>query len=443
MKGDIKMSLKELSQVELMEKLNRREIKQRRVAQLMGLSVRQVKRKLHNYRLYGPKSLIHKARGKSSNNKIERSVLDQAIKIVRDKYWDFGPTLAYEKLVEDHNFKFSLTSLRKAMIEVGLLKPKSRKKAHIHQLRERRACFGELVQLDGSPHAWFEDRGLRCNLNVIVDDATGVPLLEFSKSETTQGYFSILEKYLMAYGKPLAVYSDKNSIFTINTQESLEYKKPSRQDKYDGLTQLGRALKKLDIELILANTPQAKGRVERLNQTLQDRLVKELRLEGISSIKEANQYLPKFIKKYIDRFKQQPRSRVDMHRKLDKGTNLETILCVEETRVLSKNLTFQFDNTIYQIKTSRSPYTLRHTSVVIRQRYDKTVTVWDYRSRQLDFSVINKKQTRTVHSKELNQILDEKLIEKARKDSKRKTPWETNLEDLTMDNYYYKPKGAV
>lgn len=442
--GDIKMSLKELNQVEIIEKLDRREIKQKKAAEILNLSVRQVKRKLHNYRLHGAKSLIHKGREKSSNHQLDQVVIDKAINIIKEKYWDFGPTLACEKLIENHNIKISREKLRQEMIKVGLWKTKSRKKAQVHQLRERRSCFGELVQIDGSPHAWFEDRGPKCNLNVMIDDSTGIPVLEFSKSETTQAYFSILEKYLKIHGKPMAIYSDKHSIFTINNPLKLDLKKPSKETENDDLTQLSRALKQLDIKLILANTPQAKGRVERINQTLQDRLVKELRLKNISTIEQANQYLPEFTNKFIKRFSFVPKSKVNMHKKLTKNIDLSKILCIETVRILSKNLTFQHNNIIYQINTDKSAYTLRKTSVVIRKRYDKTITIWDHKGNKLDYSIIKKTVCKNIaNSKELNQLVDEILVQQAQQDYQKRNPWESDWDELTADNACYKPIGAI
>jgi len=193
MKGDIVMSDKEINQVEIFEKLKRREIRQKKVSEILSLSVRQIRRKLHGYRTYGAKSLAHKSRGKQSNRKISQAVIDSVINIVKEKYPDFGPTLAHEKLVENHEISFSVEKLRQEMIEFGIWKSKQRRKAHIHQLRERRACFGELVQLDGSPHDWFESRAPVCNLNVMIDDATSIFQCKFSKVETTQDYFKLVE----------------------------------------------------------------------------------------------------------------------------------------------------------------------------------------------------------------------------------------------------------
>jgi len=440
MQGGIVMSQTEISQTEVFEKLKRREIKQKDGAQLLGLSVRQVKRKLRGYKLEGAKSLAHKGRGKVSNRKINQDLLVGAIDQIRVKYRGFAPTLAHEKLVEDHGFKYSLSLLRQEMVKEGLWNPKKRRKAHVHQLRERRACFGELVQLDGSPHDWFEGRAPVCNLNVSIDDATGKVSLMFSQTETTQDYFRLVEQYFLKYGLPVAWYVDKHSIFRVNTPTNLDSKKPKQGDEFEGLTQFGRAMDELGVELIFANTPQAKGRVERVNQTLQDRLVKEMRLKGISSIEEGNQFLAEFSEKFNTKFGVEARSKVDMHRKLLENIDLDKILCIKEKRVLSKNLTFQYNNTIYQIKTNRSAYTLRKTTVTICERYDDSVSILDHKNQQLEYTTIKKlPDTRQTNSKQLNQKVDDILV----KQNKERKPWESDPADFERENLFYKPVGAI
>lgn len=442
--GDIVMSNEEINQVEIFEKLKRRELKQGKAANILGLSVRQVKRKLRKYKLDGAKSLVHKSRGRTSNRKISQEKLDEAIILIRDKYWDFGPTLANEKLDKIHKIKLSVEKVRQEMIRTGIWKPRKKRKASYHQLRERRACFGEMIQLDGSPHDWFEGRAPKCNLNVSVDDATNTFSVKFSKTETTQDYFKLLEEYINQYGLPLAIYADKHSIFRVNKPGNLDLKKPSKHDKYEGLTQFGRACKELGIELIFAHSAQAKGRVERVNQTFQDRLVKEMRLEGISSITDANNFVPKYMKKFNKMFSKPPKSSVDMHRKLDKNIDLSNILCIKETRVVSKNLTFQFNNTIFQIKTKRSAFTLRKTIITILQKYDNSIRILDYKNKPLEYTTIKLLPSiKTTNSKQLNSKLDDILIKEAKKNYKKRNPWESSFDEFTKDNLFYKPSGAV
>jgi transposase len=441
MKGTIIMSNKEINQVDIFEKLVRKEIKQKKAALMLGLSVRQIKRKLAVYKIKGTQSLIHQGRRKIGNRKISLEITDVLMNIIREKYWDFGPTLAHEKLVENYECKLSLATIRKEMIAANLWKSSGRRKAHVHQLRERRACVGELLQLDGSPHDWFEGRAPKCNLNVIIDDATSSVSLKLSKSETTQDYCELIEEYVLEFGLPLAIYADKHSIFRVNTTTNFDLKKPDKNNQFEGLTQFGRAMKELNIELIFANTPQAKGRVERVNQTLQDRLVKELRLNNISDIKDANIFLKIFTKRFNMRFSVKPKSIVDMHRKLNRDINLKKILCVKEKRVLSKNLTFQYNDTIYQIKTQRSAYTLRKTIITICERYEGVITIWDTKNNQFEYTTIKKlPSTRETNSKKLNQLVDAILV---RENYKKKNPWESDFEELEQQNLFFKPVGAI
>ena len=243
------------------------------------------------------------------------------------------------------------------MVDAHIWQSKSVKKARIHQSRPRRACRGELVQIDGSPHLWFEDRGEYCTLIVFIDDATSELMgLHFSPTETTQAYMETLSTYLQQYGRPVSLYSDKHSIFRVNMP-----------DNEGELTQFSRALKTLDIEAIHANTPQAKGRVERANQTLQDRLVKELRLQGISDIASANQYLPTFIQDYNQRFAVAPHSLEDAHRAvLHSPQEITQILSIHHLRTLSKNLTCQFNHIQYQIQTKTKGIRPKLTGILKR-----------------------------------------------------------------------------
>ena len=442
------MSIKAMSRVDVLEKLVRKEVSQKQAGLTLGITVRQVKRLVRRYKKSGAAGLANQAKGKPSNNRVDQQKLDKAIEIIKDKYWDFGPTLACEKLWEIHQLKLGVERLRQEMIKVGLWKSSHRKKAQIHQLRERRSCFGELFQLDGSPHDWFEGRGSKCNLNVDIDDATGIPMLEFSPTETTQGYFSLVEKHIHLYGLPMAFYTDKHGIFQINHPGNLDHKKPSvsttSDDVFEGLTQFGRAMKELGIALIPANSPQAKGRVEKINQTLQDRLVKELRLRNISTIEAANAYLPKYTKDYAAKFAVPARSVVNMHRKLPKDIDLSKILCVRVTRVLSKNLTCQFHGILYQIQTRKYAYGLRHMAVTLSERFDGSVTIRDNKGKLLEYTTIKlSTKFKETNSKELNRLVDDILVKQLAHLQERQTPWETNRQDLGDTNLYYSPRGAV
>jgi hypothetical protein len=233
------------------------------------------------------RTLISKRRGRVSNNRLAEATRQKALDLLKSKYQGFGPTLACEKLVELEGVQISDESVRQLMIAEGLWKPRKARKLVVHQMRERRACLGELVQLDGSPHDWFEGRAPACDLLVCIDDATGrLGQLLFVERESFFSYCRAVEGYFTRHGKPIAFYSDRHGIFRVNQAST---------GAADGLTQFGRAMQQLDIQIICANTPQAKGRVERAIQTLQDRLPKELRLRGLCSWEAGNAYLPEFI----------------------------------------------------------------------------------------------------------------------------------------------------
>lgn len=403
MKGNITMSNKEVNRVNVLEKLKCKSIKQKQAAYCLGLSVRQVRRLIKKYKRDGIYGLVHKLRGIPSHHRIDQKQINQAISMVKNHYVDFGPTLAHEKLLEKHRIIFSRETLRKAMIDVGIWKPKHRKYMVLHQMRERRSCEGELVLVDGSPHAWFEDRGNPCTLLVFIDDATGkLKHLEFAISESTNAYFMATQHYLKIHGKPIAFYLDKHGVFRINTSKQ----GTSSTSDSNGDTQFGRAMRELSIELIFANTPQAKGRVERVNQTLQDRLVKELRLRHINNLTDGNSYLSEFIAGFNRKFAVIPKLATNMHRPLFANENLDQILCHKHERVLSKQLTFQYENLLYQIKTSRPTYTMRYAKITVKEDVNSKV-VLDYKGKLLDYMILKQQpKAEIIDSKHVNLAVD-------------------------------------
>ncbi len=372
------MSSKEVDRMSVVQEVVAKRLRQREASEQLGLSVRQVKRWVQAYRKRGAAGLISGRRGKRPGNAIEPGVRQEIMDLVLERYRDFGPTLACEKLTEVHGYRLSVETLRKWMIAQGLWQAKSRRRARIHQRRPRRPCFGELVQMDGSPHAWFEERGARCTLIVFIDDATsGLLALRLVAAETTQAYMETLRAYLGRDGRPVAMYSDRHSIFRVN------------HGRCEGkVTQFTRALKTLDIEPIHANTPQAKGRVERANQTLQDRLIKELRLQGIDDMESANAYLGVFMADYNRRFAVAPKSPVDAHREvLHDAKELDLILCLHAQRKLSKNLTFQYLNREYQLTGYGRGYRLRGAEVTVCDAFGAEVSILQ-QGKTLDFRVL-------------------------------------------------------
>jgi hypothetical protein len=338
------MSDVELGRLEVLRDLDHRRLTTAAAAQLLGLERRQVFRLLKAYRAEGATGLISQRRGRPSNRRKPEELRTKALTIIRERYWDFGPTLAAEKLHEVHKIALGRETLRLWMIEDGLWLDRKQRLKRVHQPRHRRDCIGELVQIDGCEHWWFEDRGPQCTLLVFVDDATSRLMhLQFVESESTFAYFHAARAYLETWGKPVAFYSDKHGVFRVNHPGALGG---------DGMTQFGRALHALNIDIICANSSSAKGRVERAHKTLQDRLVKELRLAGVHTLAEGNALLPAFIADYNTRFAKPPANKKDLHRPLRAGDDLEDAFAWKEERTLSQALTLQYDKVMFILEPS-------------------------------------------------------------------------------------------
>jgi Helix-turn-helix domain len=383
--GTLNMSYQEIDRLGVIQACINKQLTQVSAAVQLQLSPRQVKRLVRGYRQNGVESLVSKRRGKPSNNQLPANLASEVTRLIKDNYPDFGPTLTQEKLAERHGLTLSVESVRKLMIKAKLWQPKTRRKARIHQSRERRACRGELVQIDGSPHDWFEGRGAKCTLIVFIDDATSDLLaLHFAPTETTEAYMTAARDYLEREGRPVSFYSDKHGIFKVNAK-----------GKEDEITQFGRAMKTLDIELICANTPQAKGRVERVNQTLQDRLVKEMRLAGISNIDDANIFVQDYMSKHNARFAVGARDNSDAHRPLvHNAKELDLIFSLHDTRKLSKNLTFKYKCREYQLQGYGQGYRLRHALVTVCERFTGEVTVL-YDGQPLNYRLLTRHEPAT------------------------------------------------
>ncbi len=399
--GLLTMSAREVERLTTIQQVINKQLTQQDAAGLLKLTVRQIKRLARAYRRHGAAGLISKQRGKRSNRHHEHNVKTNAEVLVRENYHDFGPTFASEKLREMHQVNVNKETLRQWMVEWELWKARRHKKVKIHQSRERRACFGELIQIDGSPHDWFEGRAPKCCLLVFIDDATGKLVgLRFEEEETTAGYFKLSQTYMEKFGRPLAFYSDKYGVFRVNHKNC--------EDKE---TQFGRAMRELDIELICANSAQAKGRVERVNQTLQDRMVKEMRLKNINSIEQGNVFIPEFIEDFNQRFPVEPRNKVDAHRQdLPTQEQLDLIFSIKTDRILSKNLELCHDNIIYKVQMDKPGYALRHAKVTVCEDLSGKVTLL-YKGRALNYTS-HKRQQRAPLIVDAKQLDDK--IEKVR-----------------------------
>jgi transposase len=423
----VTMSKEELNRLEVMGHLQEKRMGQRAAAEILGVSVRQVKRLLRAFRREGAAGLVSKQRGQPSHHQLDRETVQATIDLVHGRYADFGPTLAHEKLVELDGLKLGLGCVRRIMIEEGLWVAKKARKVAVHQMRERRACRGELEQMDGTDHDWFEGRSERCTLLVMIDDATGqLGALAFVPEESFFGYCELLRQYLAAHGRPAGLYTDKHGIFRINIPNA---------GTGDNLTQFGRAMQSLEIPILCANTPQAKGRVERANKTLQDRLVREMRLRGINNMQQGNAYLPEFMADFNARFAVPPRSSLDAHRPLQENQNLDQILAWQETRSLTKNLTLQFKKIVYQIQTERPAYALRKVEVTICQDHQGKVIIL-YKGDQLSYTIFQKQVRQS-------EVVTAKQVARTPWHPANNHPWRRSNAALAAANRDVPPRGDI
>jgi transposase len=409
------LSRKELDRLTLIKMLDRKAIRQVEAARQLHVSVRHIRRLYRQYQVMGPPGLQSQRRGRPSNRRLPERLRERVLRLIRKLYSDFGPTLAQEKLVERDGVIVSVSTLRRWMIVESLYKPRKVRKGQIHPRRDRRERQGELVQLDGSHHHWFEKRGAPCVLLVFIDDATSdVLLMRMYPGETTEAYMDALRRYLANYGRMVTVYPDQDSIFKITKKELLYA---------PDLTQFGRILETLDIELICALSPEAKGRVERSFKTLQDRLVKELRLRGIQTIEAANDFLEVYRLEHNRRFAVAPCCMNDAHRPVRHSeTELDLIFTFQEPRVLSRCLSLQYHNTTYQIIPNGPGLSLRRARVIVCEDPQHKITIL-YKGKPLPYTIIRKavRQSQTASGKTINQQVDNAL-KKQKKSSAHKPP---------------------
>ncbi|HIF6163742.1 TPA: ISNCY family transposase [Vibrio parahaemolyticus] len=394
------MSTKELTKLELIQHVCDKRIRQIDAAQALNLSRRQIQRLVNLFRELGPQGLVSKKRTQPGNHQYCSILKSQVLELIHTHYRDFGPTLISEKLSEIHNIKLSNETIRQWMIASNLWTPKQKKRRKVYQPRARRDCLGELIQLDGSPHDWFEGRSDECTLLVFIDDATSAIMHMYCESESTLSYMTATRQYIDKHGKPVAFYTDKHGVFRVNHA--------SNEDK-NKLTQYGRALKELNIELICANTPQAKGRVERANKTLQDRLPKEMRLAGVSGIEEANQWLGGFIEDYNRRFAKPAKRQQNVHRPIDETqSELYDIFSWQLTRQVSNALTLQYDRVRYLLDNTPENESLCGKNVMIYDYPDGSIDI-KYLGRSLSFKAFDHleviRQGEIVENKRLGEVL--------------------------------------
>lgn len=343
-KDIIMLSQEELRKLHVIKKVLNGVVKQAEAAGMLSLSDRQLRRLIKRVKVEGDAAIGHKSRGKSSGRKLSMDIREKVIMLYRGKYKGFGPTLATEKLHEIENIRISDETLRLWLIESGDWEKVRKRRGH-RQWRERRHYFGEMIQLDGSHHDWFEGRGPECVLMGYIDDATGNVFGRFYEYEGTIPAMDSFKQYAKKYGLPMSVYLDKHTT----------YKSPMKlsvKDAIDGvepMSEFERAMKELGVKVIHAHSPQAKGRIERLFRTFQDRVIKEMRLKGISTIEEGNKFLVKYLPVYNRRFRVKSKKEDNFHRKMPIGINLDSILCIKNERVLRNDSTIAYNGKLYQI----------------------------------------------------------------------------------------------
>ncbi len=343
-KDIIMLTQEELRRLHIIRKTIEKKIRQKEAAEMLFLSSRQIRRIAKRIEEEGDEAIAHRSRGKPSSRKLPMKIRDRVIKLCRGKYKGFGPTLAAEKLQETEDINISDETLRLWLIESGDWQ-KVRKSRRHRQWRERKHYFGEMIQIDGSHHDWFEGRGPKSVLMGYIDDATGNVFGRFYEYEGTIPAMGSSKRYAKKYGLPVSVYLDKHTTYKSPAKPSIE----DEINRREPLSQFERAMKELGVKVIHANSPQAKGRVERLFRTLQDRLIKEMRLKGIKSIEEGNRFLKHYLPIYNRKFAVTPHEKDNLHRKIPEGVKLDTILCKKTERTLRNDFTISHEGKLYQI----------------------------------------------------------------------------------------------
>jgi len=397
----ITMSDKEIQRLAVLQDVRDHRITQVRAAEILNLSTRQITRLLQKLNQDGVSGLAHASRGQPGHRRHDELLKSKCLSIISEHLLGFGPTLAHEKLSSMFALDIPVETLRRWMTANDLWIPRAKRQKRPYQPRYNRDCFGELIQIDGSYHDWFEERAGKCCLLVYIDDATGKLLhLRFCQAETTFDYMLSTRAYIEQYGKPVAFYSDKHSVFRVNQKSS----------QNSQITQFGRILNELNIDIIFANSPQAKGRVERANRTLQDRLIKEMRLENISSIEEANTWLPCFIEQFNQKFGKCARNSKNLHRPLTESkAELDDIFTWQEPRKVTKSLTITYDKCVYILEANEFNQKLVGQYISFLEYPDGTVAIM-HEGRKINYRIFNKlaelQQNEVVENKRLGAVLE-------------------------------------
>ena len=402
-----------------------RVITQREAAGAIDLSERQIRRRIKRIREEGDKGITHRLRGTPSNRAIPAKIRSKALMLFKTKYPDFGPTLASEKLFERDKIKINDETLRLWLIDADIPYKKRKKRPH-RQWRERKEYYGQMAQMDGSKHDWLEGRSPKCVLMGYIDDATGMPFGRFHAYEGTIPAMDSFKRYIKKRGIPLSVYLDKHTTYKSTKKLTIEEELADQE----ALSQFERALKELGVEVIHANSPQAKGRIERIFNTFQDRLIKEMRLANICAIDQANAFLEKYLPLYAKRFAIKPAKAGNLHRPIPKGVDLNRILCIKTKRALRNDFTVAHDKKLYQVFDN-----VRAKKVMVEEHIDGSMII-RHKDNKLKFKEINTRPKRPETEKK--HVF--KLIRAYSPDMKH--PWR-QYEDRYPQNYTYSQKEKV
>lgn len=410
-------------------------INQKEASKRLKLSERQIRRITKRYKCSGVQGLRTKKSGQISNNKIPDAIRNTYLNIVKERYPDFGPTFAHEKLTELHAANFSIETLRQWLIVANIWIPYSTPTKRLHPLRERRSCVGELIQIDGSIHPWFEDRGNRCVLLVAIDDATSQLLAaSFVPVESAENYLQMFKNYFNTHGIPASLYSDKHGIFKVNAKGCEENE-----------TQFMRIVGGLGIQLINANTPQAKGRVERVFKTLQDRLVKEFRLAGVSTIEDANVFLIDYLPKHNKRFAVQPASNIDKHKPLTLSSEaLDKALAFKHQRKVRNDYSISFGRKKFDLYTHNPMPYLKGEYIDVLELLNNNIII-QFQGKDIQVKYRENKQPilSSANAKSINYVVDTIVLEQSEQNNTKTIDVPSHLTFGIQQTFYFQEYPVI
>lgn len=427
--GVILMSKKERNRLEVLGWKERSGISLKVAAETMGVSYRQAKRIWRRYKADKGAGLVHLGRGKKPNCGYGVEVKEQVLRAYEERYRGFGPTLASEKLEEEDGIRVDHETLRRWLISGGMWERQRKPRKH-RQRRERKPSFGDLIQMDGSHHEWFEGRGPKSCLLSMVDDATGITMAMMAEEETTESAMLLLKEWIMTYGMPVALYTDRKNVYIVDRARTEEEVMTGKEP----LSAFGKVCKKLGIRIIAARSPQAKGRVERKHGVYQDRWVKELRLKGVDDLAGANRLLGSFTGRLNEKFAKDPASEEDHHRPMDPDASLADIFCWEETRVLRNDWTVRYDKRIYQV-IRQSPLPPAKQRITILRRMDGSLWM-EYRGQSIQFKELTEETTQKPD-------LEAAQISKEKWRPPYDHPWRVSFRKMIPKNPADEPAAAL